>query len=54
LSDRQYVAETTAWGWLLASLAVLAFVGAVAVTFLVISGRCNSARLLAGLNPGHA
>jgi hypothetical protein len=30
------VAETTTWGWLLVSLAVLVFVGAVAVTLPVI------------------
>jgi Protein of unknown function (DUF1232) len=41
----------TTWGWLLVSLAVLAFVWAVAVAFLVVLGRRTDARALAGFIP---
>ena len=41
----------TTWGWLLVSLAVLAFVWAVAVALLVVLGRRTDARALAGFIP---
>src|SRR5512133_398242 len=41
----------TMWVWLLVSLAVLAFVWAVAVAFLVVLGRRTDARALAGFIP---
>ena len=41
----------TTWGWLLVSLAVLAFVWAGAVALLVVLGRRTDARALAGFIP---